>query len=107
MRRELSFITHLKLWLRVSAIMNSLEQAAIARQVKDSIVESLLLDEPKSFAELVSLARELVEEKGITDPMEVGLIALMVITDVSNDPEVLVKTGESTDMSSWIYSRRK
>jgi hypothetical protein len=53
------------------------------------------------------LARELVEEKGITDPMEVGLIALMVITDVSNDPEVLVKTGESNDMSSWIYSRRK
>ena len=86
--------------------MNTLEQAAIARQVKDSIVESLLLNEPKSFAELVSLARELVEEKGITDPMEIGLIALMVITDVSNDPGVLVKKGESTDMSSWIYSRR-
>jgi hypothetical protein len=86
--------------------MNALEQAAIARQVKDSIVENLLLDEPKSFAELVALARELVEEKGITDPMEIGLIALMVITDVSNDPGVLVKTGDSTDMSSWIYSRR-
>ena len=86
--------------------MNALEQAAIARQVKDSIVESLLLDEPKSFTELVSLARELVEEKGITDQMEIGLIALMVITDVSNDPGVLVKTGDSADMSSWIYSRR-
>jgi hypothetical protein len=86
--------------------MNALEQAAIARQVKDSIVESLLFDEPKSFAELVSLARELVEEKGITDPMEIGLVALMVITDVSNDPNVHVEAEDSTDMSSWVYSRR-
>jgi hypothetical protein len=86
--------------------MNALEQAAIARQVKDSIVDSVLLDGPKSFAELVSLARELVEEKGVTDPMEIGLVALMVITDVSNDPVVHVQAGESTDMSSWVYSRR-
>lgn len=85
--------------------MNALEQAAIARQVANSIVDSPLLDEPKSFTELVSLARELVEEKGITDPMEIGLITLKAITYVSDDPGVLVKTGESTDMSSWIYSR--
>ncbi|HEY7734565.1 MAG TPA: hypothetical protein VIB07_07205 [Nitrososphaera sp.] len=86
--------------------MNALEQAAIARQVKDSIVDGVLFDEPKSFAELVSLARELVEEKGITDPMEIGLVALMVITDVSNDPNVHVEAEDSTDMSSWVYSRR-
>ncbi|GEM_PF-5291103 len=86
--------------------MNSLEQAAIARQVANSVTDSLLLDEPRSFAELISLARELVEEKGITDPMEVGLITLKAMTYVSDDPGVLVKTGESTDMSSWLYSRR-
>ncbi len=86
--------------------MNALEQSAIARQVANSIADSLLLDEPKSFTELLSLARELVEEKGITDPMEIGLVTLKAITYVSDDPGVLVKTGESTNMSSWIYSRR-
>ena len=86
--------------------MNALEQAAIARQVANSIVDSLLLDEPKSFTELLSSARELVEEKGITDPIEIGLVTLMAITYVSNDPQVLVKTRESADMSLWIYSRR-
>jgi hypothetical protein len=86
--------------------MNALEQAAIARQVANSIIDSLLSDEPRSFTELISLARELVEEKGITDPMEAGLVTLKAVTYVSDDPGVIVKTGESTDMSSWIYSRR-
>lgn len=71
---------------------NAIEKAAIAKNVADYIIDHLLVDEPMSITALEPLAREIADDRGITDANELEEITQIVMDYISSDRRVKVES---------------
>lgn len=85
-------------------MLNALERDTIAKYVVDYLIDHLLIEEPMSADELVRLAKDVTEDRGIADRDDFEKVTNLAVTIVSKDPRVLIRTkGEGRDRALWIY----